>query len=61
MPLLTISLQNTEEFQAIQWLFPEVGRFLPENLNEPRNAMTMVAGLHAEFGALRLCLELTVR
>ena len=44
-----------------QWLFPEVGNFLPENLKEPPNAITMLPELHVEFSASLLCFEPTVR
>ncbi|KAJ9374430.1 hypothetical protein DTO282F9_1425 [Paecilomyces variotii] len=44
-------------------LFPDllnVAQLGPDNINDPTNAMSMLAALHTEFGRLRFALESTV-
>jgi HNH endonuclease len=47
-------------WEAIYHIFPDIRSFSPDDINDPRNALTMYAGLHSEFGKLELCFEPTV-
>ncbi|KAI9782444.1 MAG: hypothetical protein M1839_004930 [Geoglossum umbratile] len=46
-------------WEAIYHMFPGIRDFSTDNINDPRNVLTMWVGLHYEFGKLELCLELT--
>ncbi|KAI9769520.1 MAG: hypothetical protein M1840_003997 [Geoglossum simile] len=46
-------------WEAIYRMFPDIRSFSPDDINDPRNALTMYAGLHSEFGKLELCFEPT--
>ena len=41
-------------------MFPAIRNFSTDDIIDPRNVLTLWAGLHSEFGKLKLCLELTV-
>ncbi|KAI9777355.1 MAG: hypothetical protein M1839_008963 [Geoglossum umbratile] len=46
-------------WNAIYRMFPDIRGFSLDDINDPRNAMTMYAGFHSEFGKLELCFEPT--
>lgn len=50
-----------KKWVTIQAMFPEVGSFVSDNVNEPCNAMTMLSSLHDAFGAFHFSLCPTVR
>ncbi|KAI9764019.1 MAG: hypothetical protein M1839_005779 [Geoglossum umbratile] len=47
-------------WEAIYHMFPDIRNFSPDDINDPRNVLTMWPALHSEFGKLELCFEPTV-
>ncbi|KAI9771842.1 MAG: hypothetical protein M1840_001612 [Geoglossum simile] len=47
-------------WDAIYHMFPGIRAFSPNDINDPRNVMTMWAPLHTAFGKFLLCLEPTI-
>ena len=44
-------MELARKWVTIQAMFPGVGSFVPRNINEPYNTLTMLSALHDAFGA----------
>lgn len=53
-------MELAKKWVTIGAMFPEIGSFVPDNINEPYNALTMLSVLHDHFGKFRFSLAPTV-
>ncbi|KAI9764451.1 MAG: hypothetical protein M1840_008474 [Geoglossum simile] len=56
--------EHDRQSKAIIWegiyhMFPGIQNYSPDDINDPRNVLTLYPMLHAEFGKFTMCLEPT--